>query len=468
MKPQPALFAGAGIVAVIAATLVAANGWAASIALANPAPDQAISDWARSAAQEIQSLKLAADDADLEPIRRLVGRAHVVSFGEGLHGAAEPLEFRNRQFRFLVEKMGFTAIAIESGIVEGFLVNRYVLTGAGNLDDVMSRGFGFGFGQLPQQRELVRWMREYNADRHHAHKVSFYGFDVSGSPEHAQQPLFDALAYLTTRDPASASALRARIVDLEPMLNLDRSSDRPGQYTAIDQAQRDRLTGTITDLIAALDLLEPVPPASSHDAAFVVAHQTAIAARQADNYLRRLPMGWTLKKDGPTGLAGTVASADRTKADNIQWIRDQLGPDGRLLLFAHRDHLAPIRSIIRLPPPIGMWELPPMVGMYLRPRYGDDLITIGHFFARDESHCGVPPAVAGAASFEGQLAAVTNEYYLLNLRAAPNTVKEQLRQPRELYGVPPLNSASVGDGYDAIIFTRSVSPAVPCSTGRGR
>ena len=467
MKPRSASFVEAGIVGVTAATLGAAGGWPASIALADPVPERRIGDRARSTAQEIRSLKPTGDDADLEPIRRLGGNAHVVSFGEGLHGSAEPLEFRNRLFRFLVEKMGFSAIAIESGIVEGFLVNRYVLIGAGTLDEVMARGFDFGFGQLPQQRELIQWMREYNADPRHAHKVSFHGIDVSGSPEHAQQPLFDALAYLATRDQPGAAALRARIADLEPMLNLDRSSDRPGQYTALDQAQRDRLTGAIADLIAALDLLEPVPPASSHDAAFVVAHQTAIAARQADDYLRRLPIGWNIKKDGPTGLAGTVASADRTKADNIQWIRDQLGPDGRLLLFAHRDHLAPIRSIIRLPAPIGLWELPPMVGMYLRPRYGGDLVTIGHFFARDDSHCGVPPVVADAASLEGQLLAVPHEYYLLNLRAAPDALKEQLRQPRELFGVPPLNTASVGDGYDAILFTRSASPAISCATDGG-
>ena len=85
-----------------------------------------------------------------------------VSFGEGLHGGAEPLEFRNLLFRFLVEKMGFTAIGIESGIIEGFGVNQYVLGGPGELASTVAQGFTFGFNRYPQEATLVQWMREYN------------------------------------------------------------------------------------------------------------------------------------------------------------------------------------------------------------------------------------------------------------------------------------------------------------------
>ena len=50
----------------------------------------------------------------VSPLRRrgLCDTAHVVAFGEPTHGAHEPLEARNRLFRFLVERMGFTAIAL--------------------------------------------------------------------------------------------------------------------------------------------------------------------------------------------------------------------------------------------------------------------------------------------------------------------------------------------------------------------
>jgi len=48
---------------------------------------------------------------------------------EGVHGAAEPLEFRNRVLQYLVEAKAFTAIAIESGIVESRTVHDYVRGG---------------------------------------------------------------------------------------------------------------------------------------------------------------------------------------------------------------------------------------------------------------------------------------------------------------------------------------------------
>ena len=165
-------------------------------------------------------------------------------------------------------------------------------------------------------------------------------------------------------------------------------------------------------------------------------------------------------------LAGTVASADRTKADNTRWALEQLGAGGRLLLFAHRDHLAPVLSRIRLTSGDEPWALPPMVGMYLKPWFGRDLVTIGHFFATDDSHCGSAPTTAAPDSLEHALAGVPHAFFLLNLNGAPSAVEAWLEAPRELFGVPPLNTASVRPAYDAIFFSRRVSPAIPCGEVR--
>ena len=68
-----------------------------------------------------------------------------------------------------------------------------------------------------------------------------------------------------------------------------------------------------------------------------------------DNYLRQLPVGWK-PKDGSAGTSPTVASADRTKADNVHWVLRRMAPAARILLFMHRDHLTCTLSTIRLPP----------------------------------------------------------------------------------------------------------------------
>ena len=97
--------------------------------------------WARQSLHRISDADLDAPTSDLRPLRDMIGAARIVGLSEGQHAAAEPLVFRNRLFKYLVENLGFNAIAIESGIVESQLVNDYVTQGKGELETVLSGGF---------------------------------------------------------------------------------------------------------------------------------------------------------------------------------------------------------------------------------------------------------------------------------------------------------------------------------------
>ena len=59
-----------------------------------------------------------------------------------MHGAHEPLAFRNRLFRFLVERMGFTAIALESGFTESISARSFIEGGEGNAETAARTGLG--------------------------------------------------------------------------------------------------------------------------------------------------------------------------------------------------------------------------------------------------------------------------------------------------------------------------------------
>jgi erythromycin esterase-like protein len=80
-----------------------------------------------------------------------------------------------------VENLGFRVIAIESGITEGRVVHDHVTGTPGDLGTVMQQGISMGFDRFPQNEELVKWMREWNADPRHQQKLEFFGFDVPGS-----------------------------------------------------------------------------------------------------------------------------------------------------------------------------------------------------------------------------------------------------------------------------------------------
>src|SRR5579872_5001761 len=143
----------------------------------------------------------------------------LLGFGEALHGGKELLVLRNQLFQRLVEAHGYSAIAIESSFPQGTIVNEYVLGHSpASYEAVQETGFSHGFGKFEANRELVEWMRHYNADPAHHRKLQFYGFDSPTdvpSTDSPRQTLHFVLDYLSERDEALAQEYRSRI---EPLL----------------------------------------------------------------------------------------------------------------------------------------------------------------------------------------------------------------------------------------------------------
>ncbi|HLZ80920.1 MAG TPA: erythromycin esterase family protein, partial [Ktedonobacteraceae bacterium] len=101
----------------------------------------------------------------------------LLGFGEALHGGKELLVLRNHLFQRLVEAHDYSAIAIESSFLRSPIVNEYVLGhGPVSYKAVQDTGFSHGFGKFEANRELVEWMRLYNADPTHQMKLHYYGF----------------------------------------------------------------------------------------------------------------------------------------------------------------------------------------------------------------------------------------------------------------------------------------------------
>lgn len=424
-----------------------------------PATNDAFVAWAGANLREV-SLTSRTQWSDLEPLRQMIGNASLVSLGEGLHGSAEPLEFRNRLFQFLVEQMGFTAIALESGITESYAINDYVLGGSGDAAEVTARGITFGLGSYPQQLALVRWMREYNLAPRHIRKVQFYGMDISGFSGERAAPLDIALTYLERVDAPAASALRERIAPMRAKLQVDRFADTPNQYSQLAPAQRDAATAVVADMIMLFETREAAYIRASSDRDYELAYRAAIGARQVDDYLRQVPVGWTAKS-GPQSIVGTVAVSDRAKLDNIEWIAKQQGANGKVLVFTHLGHAAPTPVIVRLSE-TDVIPLPPLVGIYLKRRWGPQLATIGHLFSLDTSDCKEERPPAAASSLEGLMASLQKPAFLLDLRVAPAAIRRRLEPMHDLYGQRPVHSLRLDEGVDIVLFTEKVTRATPC------
>ncbi|MEO3931023.1 erythromycin esterase family protein, partial [Micromonosporaceae bacterium B7E4] len=110
-------------------------------------------------------------------MRLLPARPRLLALGEPTHGEDVLLDLRNDLFRQLVEQERYRTITIESDCLMGLVVDDYVTSGTGTLDEVMGRGFSHGFGASAANRELVRWMRAYNDGRSGPERLRFAGVD---------------------------------------------------------------------------------------------------------------------------------------------------------------------------------------------------------------------------------------------------------------------------------------------------
>ena len=162
-------------------------------------------------------------------LRSLPERPLLLGLGEARHFVEELGEVRNEIFRHLVEHEGYRSFAIESDCLMGLVVDDYVTTGAGTLDDAMDRGFSHGFGAFPANRELVRWMRAYNEE--HDEKVRFFGFDGpleywAASPRQALTGLY---AFLEGPLPCTRETLDTLLGADEQWSNEAAAMDRPSR-----------------------------------------------------------------------------------------------------------------------------------------------------------------------------------------------------------------------------------------------
>ena len=396
----------------------------------------------------------------------MIGTASIVAVTEGVHDAAEPLAFRNRVFQYLVEHQGFTAIAIESGITEGRVAHDYVRGGTGGLATALARGISWTFDKLPQNEALIRWIRDYNADPTHLRKINFYGFDVPGSPGNPdanrgmRTALDEVLSYLDRVDTATARAFHSRLDSYLPDIQIDPRARGAARYLRLSQAERDAVTAAIADLVAAFEAREAEYEAAASATDYQWAYRSALGARSADIWLRQIPIGW-LPSAGWAFLAKAINVRDRAQADNLGWILDQEGPDGKVLVFAGRYHLstAPVKTS-RSAPGVG----DPVAGTYLRRRFGSRLVNIGNLIGKGAFGCAGyngPVDAATPESIDGVVGMLGQPMLLLDLRGAPTTVRSWLDREHDLGGGPDGLKVEVGKAFDILFYLDTVTPACP-------
>lgn len=262
----------------------------------------------------------------------------LLGFGEALHGGEDLLVLRNQIFQRLVEAYGYSAIAIESSFPQGPIVNAYVLGhGSASYETVQDIGLSHGFGKFEANRELIEWMRQYNADPAHQRKLQFYGFDspTDVSTDSPRQILHVVLDYLRSVDEALSQEYRNRI---DRLLGQDAAWENPAAALDPTQAigrspQATALRIETEELISELHVRRPELVTKSDESRYLEAVHSAVMARQLLNYHATLAQ---TSEKRPARLLGLRAVM---MAENLAYIVSREQGRGNVLIFAHNSHL---------------------------------------------------------------------------------------------------------------------------------
>ncbi|SEB69041.1 erythromycin esterase family protein [Streptomyces sp. PAN_FS17] len=394
-------------------------------------------------------IKETAHSVDAASVMGLVpNRPRLLALGEPTHGEDALLELRNDLFRQLVEQQGYRTIAIESDCVMGLVVDDYVTAGTGSLDDAMAHGISHDWGAFAGNRELVRWMRDYNDGRPAPEQLRFAGFDgpleitAAASPRQALTALHGYLSARVDADllPCTADALDrllgtdGRWTEPAAMMDPSRSTGR--------SAEAGELRLLADDLAALLDEQMPHLLAASTAEEW---ERARLYARTATGLLRY--HHW-MADTSPARLTRLVSVRDQMMARNLLALADR----GPVLVHAHNGHLQREKSSMRMGGDrLEWWSAGALVNARLGADYAFVATALGTI-----RHRGVdtPPP----DTVEGMLYALPQHCSVVDPAELATTLGDTLPAPRvsPWFGYASLDPAHLS-AIDGIVFVKDVT-----------
>jgi len=384
----------------------------------------------------------------LEPLRRIVGDAVVVGIGGSTYGAHEQFTLAATIIRYLVEELGFRAVATEDDWDVALDLDRYVLTGEGDLAALV-RGSGVPW-QTAEVRDTVAWIRDYNV-AHPLDPVRFVGVGVIDT----RPAVYDLVAdYVRSAAPDRLERLEALFAPIRPT--------RPDHLRWFFTEATDH-ESFVTNAWAALELVEGVPHADGDRAWALAVQHTRQIVGVYEHYTHHVV------EDGYRDLA---------MAENLRWWHGYTG--ARIAYWSTNAHSVDGKEVTISIPPKGQITFAP-TGGHLREFFGTGYVSIGLTFDHGtvNSAWGLPPFQRQPVPMppvptdfaEYPLRTVPRPSYLLELGTdAPDEVGQWLAAPARTRvigsicdpGRPPeeywMTGGSLVEWYDALVHVQQVGP----------
>ena len=292
------------------------------------------------------------ESVDLEPLLQRIGAARVVLLGESTHGTSEFYRMRERISRELIERRGFSFIAIEGDWPDAARVDHYVRHAQYPPSEWTAFArFPVWMWRNEEVRSFVDWLRTHNTGLDPGRRVAFHGLDLYSlfSSIHA------VLRYLDQVDPDTARIARLRYGCLTPW------QTDPATYghAALSGNYRSCEASVVSVL---KDLRVKEQAYAEHDGErFLDAIQNAQLVTNAERYYRIMYYGsrasWNLR--------------DQHMFDTLTSLLKFHGAESKGIVWAHNSHVgdsAATEMSVR-----GEFN----IGHLCREQFGDGAYSIG-------------------------------------------------------------------------------------------
>ena len=264
------------------------------------------------------------EEADLDGLISRIGEAKVVLLGEATHGTSEFYRMRARITRALIERKGFSVVAVEADWPDAGRIDHYVRhRDAASAEWKAFTRFPEWMWRNAEVEEFVEWLRRRNAGLPYEERASFHGLDLYS----LYTSIHAVLHYLEGVDPQAARVARSRYGCLTPW-----ESD-PATYGRMALAGRYRECET--DVAAMLsDMLRKRADYSARDGErFADAVHNARVVANAERYYRVMYYGaeesWNLR--------------DRHMFETLEELLRARGPRARAVVWEHNSHIGDAR-----------------------------------------------------------------------------------------------------------------------------
>lgn len=396
-----------------------------------------------------------ADMQDFSPLLEQIKHKKIVMLGESTHGSKEFYEWRSKITAELIQKHGFSFVAVEGDWPPCQEINRYIQRrnqlGAFDTLNKFSRWPTWMWGNT-EMVGLLDWMRDYNLDSNR--EIGFHGLDVYSLFESMEE----VVRQLNDVDPDLARRVMAFYECFEPYRNDERAYAR--SLFSFPAGCEEHTTRALEEILKKTLMGEE---------AFFDAEQNARIIMNAEKYYRAMVFAasddsWNVR--------------DRHMLETVDMLLHRYGPDAKCIVWAHNTHIGDYRATDMLLQ--GQINL----GGLAREKYGQQQVALVGFTTYTGSVIAasswdgmmevmeVPPAMAGSleATLHEAIPMVGHpDYYLMFDQEPEDSVLREYCGQRAIgvvyypqhEGRGNYVPTSMAARYDALVFmdeTRALSP----------